>query len=77
MQGVLIYTVAGAEGSYGGLITQAEPNKLAWIIESALERAKECSSDPVCYHAEEQGVGGLILPLVIPVLYYQKPVAKN
>jgi len=61
MQGILIYTVAGAEGSYGGLITQAEPNKLAWIIESALERAKECSSDPVCYHAEEQGVGGLNL----------------
>lgn len=61
MQGVLIYTVAGAEGSYGGLITQAEPNKLAWIIESALERAKECSSDPICYHAEEQGVGGLNL----------------
>ncbi len=61
MQGVLIYTVAGAEGSYGGLITQAEPNKLVWIIESALERAKECSSDPVCYHAEEQGVGGLNL----------------
>jgi hypothetical protein len=61
MQGVLIYTVAGAEGSYGGLITQAEPDKLAWIIESALERAKECSSDPVCYHAEEQGVGGLNL----------------
>jgi hypothetical protein len=26
-----------------------------------LERAKECSSDPVCYHAEEQGVGGLNL----------------
>jgi hypothetical protein len=61
MQGVLIYTVAGAEGSYGGLITQAEPDKLAWIIESALQRAKECSSDPVCYHAEEQGVGGLNL----------------
>ena len=61
MQGVLIYTVAGAEGSYGGLITQAESNKLAWIIESALDRAKECSSDPVCYHAEEQGVGGLNL----------------
>lgn len=59
MQGVLIYTVAGAEGSYGGLITQAEPSKLAWIIESALERAKECSSDPVCYYSEEQGVGGL------------------
>ena len=61
MQGVLIYTVAGAEGSYGGLISQAEPNKLAWIIESALQRAKECSSDPVCYYAKEQGIGGLNL----------------
>ena len=24
-----------------------------------MERTKEFSSDPVCYHAEEQGVGGL------------------
>lgn len=61
MQGVLIYTIAGSEGSYGGLINQSEPHKLATIIESALERAKECSSDPICKNAEEQGIGGLNL----------------
>jgi len=61
MQGVLIYTIAGSEGSYGGLINQAEPSKIARVIESALERAKECSSDPICENAEEQGIGGLNL----------------
>ena len=29
------------------------------ILESALARAKDCASDPICYHSEGQGVGGL------------------
>ncbi|MCU0285599.1 MAG: DUF1998 domain-containing protein [Acidobacteria bacterium] len=61
MQGVLIYTVAGAEGSYGGLISQAEPGQFEKVLKSALFRARDCASDPVCFHAEEQGVGGLNL----------------
>lgn len=61
MQGILIYTIAGSEGSYGGLINQAEPIRLEQIIISALNRAKDCASDPVCYNTEEQGVGGLNL----------------
>lgn len=59
MQGVLIYTVAGAEGSYGGLISQVHPTQIEKLLESALFRAKDCASDPVCYNSEEQGIGGL------------------
>jgi hypothetical protein len=61
MQGVLIYTIAGAEGSYGGLVSQANPERFAKIIVSALVRAKDCASDPICYHSDGQGIGGLNL----------------
>ncbi|MEM9887911.1 MAG: DUF1998 domain-containing protein, partial [Bacteroidota bacterium] len=61
MQGVLIYTIAGAEGSYGGLVAQAESSRFIKILNSALQRAKDCTSDPVCYHSDGQGVGGLNL----------------
>ena len=60
MQGVLIYTVAGAEGSYGGLISQGSAKHFKRILKSALFRAKDCASDPVCYNSiDGQGVGGL------------------
>lgn len=60
MQGLLIYTVAGSEGSYGGLVSQAQPEKFFKILHSAINRAKDCSSDPICYDTEDgQGVGGL------------------
>lgn len=60
MQGILIYTIAGSEGSYGGLVSLAESHKIDDVIRSALERAKDCSSDPICYHTghEGQGAGG-------------------
>ena len=61
MQGVLIYTVGGMEGSYGGLASQAGTAKFKQLLENALERAKDCASDPVCYHSEGQGVGELNL----------------
>lgn len=61
MQGFLIYTIAGAEGSYGGLITQANAERFEKILRSALLRAKDCASDPVCYYSDEQGIGGLNL----------------
>jgi len=61
MQGVLIYTMAGAEGSFGGLISQANSDRFIKIVESALARAKDCASDPICYNSEGQGVGGLNL----------------
>lgn len=61
MQGVLIYTMAGAEGSFGGLVSQANPKRFTKILNSALARAKDCASDPICYNSEGQGIGGLNL----------------
>lgn len=59
MNGVLIYTIAGSEGSFGGLIKQADSENFSKILSSALLRAKDCSSDPICYESDGQGVGGL------------------
>lgn len=50
MAGILIYAMAGSEGTYGGLVSQATPERLTKIFESAIWRAKDCSSDPVCIH---------------------------
>lgn len=61
MSGVLIYTIAGGEGSYGGLTHLAKSEKLDRIIKSALVRAKDCSTDPICYYSSGQGVGNLNL----------------
>jgi len=61
MQGLLLYTVAGSEGSYGGVITQSDPTSFKKILESALFRSKDCASDPVCYHSDGQGIGGMNL----------------
>lgn len=61
MHGVLIYTVGGMEGSYGGLASQAEPDKFKQLLNNALERAKDCASDPICYHSEGQGIGEMNL----------------
>lgn len=60
MSGLMIYTVAGAEGSYGGLISQANEDDFIKILKSALYRSKDCASDPVCYNSiDGQGIGGL------------------
>lgn len=59
MNGLLIYTIAGSEGSFGGLIKQAECDNFSRILTSALFRAKDCGSDPICYESDGQGVGGL------------------
>lgn len=56
--GFLIYTIQGAEGSYGGLLSLM-PNdinsdgtngdaKILKLIESANERALDCPNDPIC-----------------------------
>ena len=54
MCGVLIYTTDGSEGSMGGLVWQGQPNLILKIIKSALNNAKECSSDPLCWENEDQ-----------------------
>ena len=61
MQGALIYTVGGMEGSYGGLVSQAQPDEFANLLDCALERAEDCASDPICYRSEGQGVGEMNL----------------
>jgi hypothetical protein len=56
MSGVLIYTAEGAEGSMGGLVSQGEPEKILDIIKKGLERSFSCSSDPLCWESEGQGI---------------------
>ncbi len=59
MNGVLIYTIAGSEGSYGGLTSLCDDNKIGKLIQSAIMRATDCATDPICYHTTGQGVGNL------------------
>jgi len=61
MYGVLIYTIAGSEGSYGGLTSLCENEKIGKLIQSAMTRARDCATDPICYHTSGQGVGNLNL----------------
>lgn len=56
MSGVLIYTAEGAEGSMGGLVSQGEPENISEIIKKGLERTVNCSSDPLCWESEGQGI---------------------
>lgn len=47
--GILIYTaVPDAEGTLGGLVSQAEPDRLVRLTRRALHDAMHCSSDPLC-----------------------------
>jgi len=56
MSGVLIYTAAGdSEGTMGGLVKMGQPGYLEGAIAKALEKARWCSSDPVCIESGGQG----------------------
>ncbi|MBA8792929.1 hypothetical protein FHX74_000523 [Friedmanniella endophytica] len=47
--GVLICTTASdSDGTLGGLVALSQPDRLARVVETALHRARRCSSDPVC-----------------------------
>lgn len=61
MSGVLIYTAEGSEGSMGGLVSQGEPEKILEVIKKGLERSISCSSDPLCWESEGQGIFDLNL----------------
>ena len=61
MSGVLIYTAEGAEGSMGGLVWQGQPDKIKSLLISALARAVNCSSDPLCWESDGQGIFNLNL----------------
>lgn len=48
--GTMIYTVAGSDGSYGGIVSVVEKKGFEQTLKDAFERAKFCANDPVCYH---------------------------
>jgi hypothetical protein len=56
MYGCMIYTTEGSEGSMGGLIAQTRPDNLVKLLSNALERAKICNSDPLCWESDGQGL---------------------
>lgn len=58
MAGLLIYTAAGdSEGTMGGLVRMARQDNLRQVVESALDDARWCSTDPVCMDTGENGQG--------------------
>ena len=61
MAGMLIYTTDGSEGSMGGLVSQASEHNIEKLIKNALLRAVDCSSDPLCWESEGQGLFDLNL----------------
>ena len=62
MFGFMIKAIEGTEGSLGGLVSQCDDlDNLNRIIKSALQRAKDCSSDPICENSDGQGVENLNL----------------
>ena len=59
MAGVLIYTASGdSEGTLGGLVAMAEPERLSGVFRRALRRATWCSIDPVCSELGERSGQG-------------------
>lgn len=59
MAGMLIYTAAGdSEGTMGGLVKLAEPEKLGELMLNALGEANWCSADPLCREAAASGGQG-------------------
>lgn len=51
--GFIIYTIAGSEGSYGGLVSLTDNDKIIKLIERGTERAKNCPNDPICINETE------------------------
>ena len=60
MAGLLLYTSApDSEGTLGGLVNLGQQQELEPIIQSALEKARLCSSDPLCSE-NRAGSGGAL-----------------
>lgn len=54
--GLLISTTASdSEGTLGGLVELAKPEKLREVVSGALRRGSRCSSDPICSHRVPEG----------------------
>lgn len=62
MHGFLIYTAAGdSDGTLGGLVRQAKPERFASILSSIVENLKWCANDPLCIESNGQGFESLNL----------------
>ncbi|MCZ7424810.1 DUF1998 domain-containing protein [Micromonospora sp. WMMA1949] len=62
MAGLLIYTATSdSAGSLGGIVRQADPDRLTRTLRSALRRAEWCSADPLCMESETGGADSLNL----------------
>lgn len=60
--GVLIYTASSdSAGSLGGLSAQSQPDRIWAVLQSAIRRARWCSSDPVCIESSGSGADALNL----------------
>ena len=60
MAGILIYTASSdSEGSLGGLVNQAEPDRFGVVLRDALQDAHLCAQDPLCGSDELGGAAGL------------------
>jgi hypothetical protein len=60
--GLLIYTATSdSAGSLGGLISQADPERLEPSLRNAINSASWCSSDPLCIESEPAGTDALNL----------------
>lgn len=56
MLGLLIYTASSdSEGSLGGLVRSGKPGRFEKIFDSAIEKARWCSCDPICIESPGQG----------------------
>lgn len=60
--GILVYTAsADSAGSLGGLSAQSDPDRIWAVVQSAIRRARWCSSDPVCIESSGSGSDALNL----------------
>jgi len=60
MAGILVYTSSSdSDGSLGGLVRQGKKDRLGVTLDSMLETATWCSSDPICIDSEGQGLDSL------------------
>lgn len=60
--GILVYTATSdSAGSLGGVVAQAESDRLDATLSEAIARAGWCSSDPICIESEAAGADSLNL----------------
>lgn len=60
--GIMIYTVAGSEGSYGGIVTVIENGDLPQLLVESIDKAKFCANDPVCINDSSVCFSCCLLP---------------